>query len=175
MFTGPRATPGQARRTILCIDDYETGLTVRKAFLEAKGYRVLAASSGRQGLELLASNPVDGVVVDYKMPEMDGEAVSAEIRRIKPGVPILLFSGYAAEIPARLLQRVDGYFPKGESLPEFLVELERVLDGRWGKKLPARATLADRLNKSRKMVQRSKDLLEDAARRVSRRRVRRPI
>jgi len=170
MFAGPSTTPGQRRRTILCIDDYETGLVVRKAFLEAKGYRVLAASSGRQGLELLASNPVDGVVVDYKMPEMDGEAVSAEIRRIKPEVPILLFSGYAAEIPPRLLRLVDGYFPKGESLPEFLVELERVLSGVGGRKSPVTATLADRLKKSRKMVQRCKDLLEDTTRRVRRRR-----
>jgi hypothetical protein len=82
----------------------------------------------------------------------------------------MLFSGYAAEIPPRLLQLVDGYFPKGESLPEFLLELERVLDGRGRKKSPARATLADRLNKSRKMVQHCKDVLADTARRLRRRR-----
>jgi len=58
------------------IDDYEPGLAVYKAIFETFGFQVLTASGGRSGLDLVASQPVDAVVVDYDMPEMDGEAVA---------------------------------------------------------------------------------------------------
>lgn len=63
---------------ILCIDDEPKGLQVRQVLLEMDGYRVLTATSGREGLELFATNPVRTVVLDYRMPEMDGGQVAAK-------------------------------------------------------------------------------------------------
>jgi CheY-like chemotaxis protein len=59
--------------TILCIDDDWNSLESLETLLELNGYDVLIATSGRQGLELLASHRVDGVILDYRMPEMHGD------------------------------------------------------------------------------------------------------
>ena len=62
----------QRQPNLLCIDDDVQSLEIRKIVFEASGYRVLTASSGADGLRLFRSYPVDAVVLDYHMPEMDG-------------------------------------------------------------------------------------------------------
>jgi CheY-like chemotaxis protein len=67
--------------TILCIDDEALGLQIRKAVVERAGYRVLIAVDGPTGLSLFRGNEIDGVVLDYYMPEMDGGVVAQTMRR----------------------------------------------------------------------------------------------
>jgi CheY-like chemotaxis protein len=55
------------------IDDDEDVLECEKSFLESLGYTVLAAASGGNGLELASIHLVDVVIVDYPMPEMNGQ------------------------------------------------------------------------------------------------------
>ena len=98
---------------LLCIDDEEFLLECYKEFLQDFGFEVLTASSGRKGLELAVSSPVDLVLLDYEMPELDGLQVAAELRRIRPGTPIILLSG-VVDIPAQMLGLVDGFVPKGD-------------------------------------------------------------
>jgi len=113
--------------TVLCIDDQVSGLQIRKIFLESFGYKVLLASSGREGLELLNGQPVDAVVLDYRMPEMDGEAVAVEIRNRALRIPIVLLSGYISEIPESLQQHVNGFVAKGSPPEDLLNALEKAL------------------------------------------------
>ncbi len=82
-------------RTVLIIDDEENMRWVLKRALEKAGYEVLTARRGEEGLELFALHPVDLVLVDLKMPGMDGLAVLRELRQRDPRVPILLFTAYA--------------------------------------------------------------------------------
>jgi CheY-like chemotaxis protein len=79
--------------TILCIDDEWNQLTGYKALLENTGYRVLAATSGGEGLEMFYAHSVDAVVLDYRMPGMDGDLVAKRMKGINSNVPILLLSG----------------------------------------------------------------------------------
>ena len=79
---------------ILCIDDEALGLQIRKAVLERAGYRVLTALDGSSGLTLFAGEPVEGVILDYFMPGMDGGQVATAMRKQRPEVPILLLSAY---------------------------------------------------------------------------------
>ena len=111
---------------ILCIDDEAKGLQVRQMVLESQGYRVLTATSGREGLALFAANPICAVVLDYYMPEMDGGQVAAELRRLKPDVKILLLSAYP-DLPQEVLQLVDGRAVKGASPTAFLTALQQLL------------------------------------------------
>src|SRR5690348_16685014 len=117
--------PANASLTVLCIDDEPSLLQLQKHFLETHGYNVLTAGSGQQGLEILAAAPVDAVVLDYVMPEMDGFATALEIRRITPEIDIIIHSGTPLEIPSRLLEITNGMVAKGE--PGRLVEALQAL------------------------------------------------
>lgn len=62
--------------------------------LENAGYRVLSANSGREGLKVFRSESVDLVILDYWMGDMKGLAVASEMRRLRPHVPIAIFSAF---------------------------------------------------------------------------------
>jgi CheY-like chemotaxis protein len=96
---------------LLCIDDNEDVLECEKLFLESFGYTVLTAPNGGEGLELAAVYPVDVVIVDYLMPEMNGQAVVLEMRRLRPETPIIMLSG-EANIPEQVLKWVDAFVAK---------------------------------------------------------------
>jgi len=105
---------------LLCIDDNEDVLECEKSFLESFGYTVLTAASGGKGLELTSMYPVDLVVVDYLMPQMNGHEVAIEMRRLRPQTPIILLTG-AVDIPEQALKQVDAFIAKnrlaGQLLP----------------------------------------------------------
>ncbi len=102
------------RPTLLCIDDHPEGLAVRKALLEAVGYNVLTACNGRSGLRLFEKKQVDLVMLDYSMPDLDGETVAHMLHERNPHVPILLLSSSTGSIPSRLLKLVDNFVQKGQ-------------------------------------------------------------
>jgi len=96
---------------LLCIDDDEELLECEKAFLEEFGYTVLTASSGGQGLELASTHSVEVVIVDYFMPQMNGQEVAIEMRRLRPEALIIMLSG-AVDIPEQALKLVDAFIAK---------------------------------------------------------------
>jgi CheY-like chemotaxis protein len=114
---------------ILCIDDERAGLEARRELLEIDGYEVLTAQSGEQGLGLFVSHPIDAVVLDYKMPGMNGDRVARQMRRIKPDVPILMLSGYS-ELPVNELS-VDAFLSKDEPWSTVILTLDRLLNLRF--------------------------------------------
>jgi len=117
------------KRLVLCIDDHRQGLHARRLILQSAGYDVITASSGRIGLRLLGRHPVQLVVLDYGMPEMNGEAVAREIRRTHPHVPILMLSGQI-DIPKRASSTVDAFVAKGQPPAVLLGELTALACGR---------------------------------------------
>jgi CheY-like chemotaxis protein len=114
---------------VLCIDDNAKCLCVRKVLLETKGYSVLTADSGQGGLQLLAQKNVEAIVLDYKMPGMDGLKVAKAIRQTCGNVPILLLTGYAKELPKELMDTVDAFVMKGQPAEVLLTRLQRILGG----------------------------------------------
>jgi CheY-like chemotaxis protein len=68
---------------LLCIDDNEDVLECEKSFLESFGYSVLTAAGGGKGLELASEHSVDVVILDYFMPEMNGQEAAIEMRRLR--------------------------------------------------------------------------------------------
>lgn len=107
--------------TILCIDDEAEILSLRKELLETYGFTVITAPSGPQGLRLLSEGlSVDLVLLDYVMPEMNGDLIAAELKRLYPDLPIIMMSGFP-ELPATLLQLTDGYVRKGQD-PELVLD-----------------------------------------------------
>jgi CheY-like chemotaxis protein len=76
--TDPVTSMESARcKTVLCVDDEKIGLRVRKIMLESRGYKVLIAHNGPEGLKVFTENQVDLVVLDYYMPDQNGGEVAA--------------------------------------------------------------------------------------------------
>jgi DNA-binding response OmpR family regulator len=105
---------------ILCIDDEEPSLTLRRIVLERAGYRVFTALTGKQGIDIFRSQPVDLVILDYWMADMDGLDVAAELKAIRAKTPIIMLSGYAS-ILDEALGKADLWLRKGEGDPEHLL------------------------------------------------------
>ncbi len=112
--------------TLLCVDDEIAGLNVRKAYLESVGYNVLVAPEGGRALELFALHPVDAVVLDYRMPGMDGGELAARLRGMRPSVPILLYSA-CLSVSGEALRCVDAFVAKGQSPAVLLAELRNLI------------------------------------------------
>ena len=87
------------RPMILCVDDEENQLAVRKLVLEKQGFSVLTASSGQQALGLLACHQIDLVLSDHLMPGLTGTELTRQIKASNPDLPVILISA-VNEIPA---------------------------------------------------------------------------
>ena len=111
--------PALQSAVLLCIDDNEDVLECEKSFLETFGYTVLTAASGGKGLELASKYSVDVVILDYFMPEMNGQEVALEMRRLKPLAPIILLTG-AVDIPEQTLNLVDALIAKDRLASQLL-------------------------------------------------------
>jgi DNA-binding response OmpR family regulator len=100
---------------VLCVENQEEYLDALRYLLEAAGYEVVSATTGSQGLALLTKEAVHGVLLEYDLPDATGCAVRAEMKRIKPEVPILLFAGVGSQTPF-LLRFFDSYLRNAERL-----------------------------------------------------------
>lgn len=84
---------------ILCVDDEETPLLLRKCVLEKAGYDVITARSGQEALAAVENSAVDLILSDYLMPYMDGAELTVQIKANRPTLPVILLSG-VNELPA---------------------------------------------------------------------------
>jgi CheY-like chemotaxis protein len=98
---------------ILCVDDEVNGLDVRKALLASRGYRVLTATNGPDALVLFSSEAMDLVILDYRMPGMNGDIVASRMKELRPDLPIIMLSAYV-DLPNETLTLVDRVVMKGE-------------------------------------------------------------
>jgi CheY-like chemotaxis protein len=116
--------------TVLCIDDEQNALQLRQSVLESAGYNVLTAKSGALGIKVFKAEPVQAVVLDYWMADMNGMQVAREIRKLNPHIPIIILSAYG-ELLDESLGIADLWIRKGEEEPQFLLtRLEQLLKSR---------------------------------------------
>ena len=94
----PAAAPAPApgSQTILVAEDETAVRRLIKTLLRREGYTILEAANGREALEIIGSHPgpIHLVVSDVMMPELTGTALSRELRKERPELPVLLISGY---------------------------------------------------------------------------------
>jgi CheY-like chemotaxis protein len=106
--------------TLLCVDDNPQRLQVLCARLELLGYGVLTANNGADALKIFTRRRVELAVVDYYMPGMGGDMVAVEMKKLRPDVPIIIFSG-AFTLPEMVIALVDGFVFTGDD-PERLID-----------------------------------------------------
>jgi two-component system NtrC family response regulator len=88
------ADPQPRKPRILIVDDEKNMRWVLSKALRASGYDVLEAASGAQALALADKNPFDLVLLDYKMPEMDGLTVLRKLKSMKAHVPVIMLTAH---------------------------------------------------------------------------------
>src|SRR5204863_467338 len=113
------------KRTILCVDDNEQSLSIRKVMLETRGYRVITCNGGEQALEIFKKGGIDLVLTDLVMPGLDGTKLVEQVKSISPQTPAILLSG-KVKIYDRDTQ-ADVFLPKGMYAPVELLERIRLL------------------------------------------------
>ena len=116
------------KKTILCVDDNEQALSVRKFMLETRGYRVLTALDCEQALELFRNGGIDLVLSDLLMPRMDGNELIRRMKELAPEVPAILISGSIKSYERA--NRADAFLPKGACSPLEVLERVRLMVAR---------------------------------------------
>ncbi len=81
-------------KRILLVDDHKNARILLNELLSGVGYRVLEAKDGKEAMGLVEIEPIDLVITDLKMPEMDGIELTRAIRRMRPDLPIIVYSAY---------------------------------------------------------------------------------
>jgi DNA-binding response OmpR family regulator len=113
---------------ILVIDDAPDLALVLRMQLERAGHEVITAENGRRGLRRFYEERPDLVVLDVRMPELDGWETLERLRDLSE-VPVLMHSGQKPtdEELARLRPELDGYIRKPAQGPELTTRVDELL------------------------------------------------
>jgi len=130
------------KKVILCVDDNEQALSVRKFLLETRGYRVLASLVPEEALERFHQGGIDMVLSDLNMPRMDGNELARRMKEVAPEVPILLISGCVKAFDRATC--ADYFLPKGACSPLDMLDRVRMMLAR--KRGPKKAAFAPSQN-----------------------------
>ncbi len=117
-----------ARRVLTIEDD----AAIRRGIVDAlrfAGYEPIEAGDGNRGLQLALRNEYDVLLLDLVLPGHDGLEILAELRRLRPGVPVIILTarGEEADRVRGLREGADDYVVKPFSVKELLARVEAVL------------------------------------------------
>src|SRR5210317_2215914 len=121
-----------SQKTILCVDDDDIALDVWSQMLQKLGYTVLQARYGYEALEVFEKNRdrISLVILDMKMPGMDGCEVYDRLKEIEPEIKIIIFSGCIDQYAIDKLSKrnFSDFVEKPLELKELSAKIEEVLD-----------------------------------------------
>jgi two-component system OmpR family response regulator len=116
---------------VLLVDDEEAFARNISKLLRIRGYHVQTADSGPRALEVLLEEPVDVVVIDLKMPEMDGLETIGKIHKYKKRPKIIVLTGYPSLLTRLQANQlgVSGYLSKPCRVQDVTAALQKALSG----------------------------------------------
>ena len=114
---------------VLVIEDEENIRTIIKKVLTREGYKVLEAGSAEEGLEIIDKKPIDLIVLDVTLPNMDGYEFTKELRSSHMEIPILMAT--ARQLPMDkhkgFIVGTDDYMTKPLDMDEFILRIKALL------------------------------------------------
>jgi DNA-binding response OmpR family regulator len=119
-------------RRVVCIEDEPEMIDLVKLILSRKGFQVTGAMGGREGLEVIARDNPDLVLLDLMMPDMDGWEVYQKMKAddVMKTIPVIVVTAKAQSIDKVLglhIAKVDDYITKPFGPQELLESVEKVL------------------------------------------------
>jgi two-component system cell cycle sensor histidine kinase/response regulator CckA len=130
----PAAAPAAtgAGETVLVVDDEPAVRLVTKRILQRNGYTVLEASGGQEALRVLREHPgpIQLLLSDVIMPEMNGREVAERVRQRRPGIKVLFMSAYSPDAITHdgLLEEGAAFLRKPFEIGPLLQAVRRALD-----------------------------------------------
>lgn len=118
------------QRRILWIDDEITELQPHILFLEHNGYDITTATNDSEGFSLFEAGIYDAVLLDHKMPEMDGIRILSKIKKSRPHLPVVIVTGSDQKhiMSTAIIHQVDDFLIKPVSPRQIASVLTFVLD-----------------------------------------------
>ena len=117
--------------TILLVDDEDIIINVDRKLLKQLGYKVLIAKNGTTALKIFKARHqnIDLVLLDIIMPDIGGDKVYAEMKRVKPDVKVLVSSGYSIDWQARkmLENGCSGFIQKPFKISQLAFQIREIL------------------------------------------------
>ncbi|MGA2502879.1 MAG: response regulator [Anaerolineales bacterium] len=119
-------------KVILCIEDEQEMIDLIRLILSRRGFEILGANGGKEGLEMIRKNHPDLVLLDLMMPEMDGWEVYQQMKADETtrDIPVIVVTAKAQSIDKVLglhIAKVDDYIAKPFSPQELLASVDTVL------------------------------------------------
>lgn len=119
------------KKVILCVNHNEQELSVLKFMLSTNGYRVFAATSGQEAVDVFSGLQVDLVLADYGLPQMGGKQLVERLKRIAGHVPMILLGDPGAGAPVGGdLHVADAMLAKKNCSAQELLERIKVMSAR---------------------------------------------
>lgn len=112
------------KRTILCVDEDERSLSIRKVMLQTRGYRVVTCSDPGRAVELMQQGGIDLILADLVMPKLGGTKIVDQLKAISPSTPAIVFSGAAGSCSEETL--ADVFLSKSDCSAAQLLDRVRV-------------------------------------------------
>jgi CheY-like chemotaxis protein len=126
--------PIEGGGTVLVIEDEEIVLHLTRTILEKLGYRALVAGTGREGISIAGSfdGSIDLAILDLSLPDMDGKSVYPRIMEARPGMKVLLSSGYGVHGPGEelLAAGAEAFIDKPFTAVQLSEKLRGILESR---------------------------------------------
>ena len=114
--------------TIIIVDDEEMHRIILRRILESKGFVVLEAANGAEGLEIMRTLKVDLAIVDLEMPVMNGMEFTNWVKEIDPNYPVIIVTAHAAKFSPQdiLAANVQAFIQKPIVAEELLKIIEHI-------------------------------------------------
>ena len=107
--------------TVLCVDDEDEQLEVRRLVFESAGFEFIGVKKAPEALDLFRAREIDAVILDYWMSGMNGLTLAEEMKKARPNIPIVMLSGFVS-LPGEGVGVVDAWFQKSRVDPSVLIE-----------------------------------------------------
>ena len=114
-------------KTILVVDDDDAIRTLLQEELEDEGYKVLIATNARDALKMVAAEALDLVILDIRMPGMDGLEALPRILGLKEGLPVIMNTAYSQYQDSFMSWAADAYIVKSSDLTELKEKVKELI------------------------------------------------